>query len=126
MIPKTQDLAAQEKRKQIRYRFHWPVAITTKGDAPSETFEGATHDISLAGCSALLDDNIEPGNMINVRLFLPLAKVGATREIVEIDARVVYTILPIGGTKFRCGIEFLQFRENSRKLLERAIELRIA
>jgi c-di-GMP-binding flagellar brake protein YcgR len=114
----------RERRRRVRHRLHWPVAISLNEEFPLRTVEGATHDISIAGCSVLTDDRILHGDMITVRLILPLAKVGATRQIVEVKARVVYTIRSTGGTKFRSGIEFALFSENSGKLLERAIELR--
>lgn len=78
----------------------------------------------MTGCSVLAEHNIAPGTAVAIRLTLPPRKAGTARDIVDVDGRIVYTVLSSGRGQFRCGIQFRRFREGGLDTLWRAISLR--
>jgi hypothetical protein len=119
-----QFLSTQEKRKETRYPFHWPVEIAFVSPATPPTCSGTTHDISTEGCSVLTEYNIPPGSAVIVRLALPPLTAGAARELVVAEASIVYTVLSAGHQKFRSGMQFVKFSQDGQNVLLRAIKVR--
>ncbi len=115
---------ASDHRKNKRYPFKWRVAIVFASVENEETYHGVTHDVSASGCSILTEHNIFSEEIVSVLISLPVEHPGGRRKLVEVQARMVYTVLSAGHQKFRCGIEFLKFKGNGRKLLTRAFEMR--
>lgn len=113
-----------EHRQDKRYPFRWPVAIVFDSHEERTTFHGTTHEVSLSGCSLLTEHNIFSDNPVSILLSAPAEHPGAARRIIEIKARMVYTVLSSGHRKFRCGVQFLNFKQDGRSKLNRVIEHR--
>lgn len=113
-----------EHRQDKRHPFHWPVAIVFDSHDDRQTFHGITHEVSLSGCSVLTEHNIFSEHPISILLSAPAEHPGASRRVLEIKARMVYTVLASGHRKFRCGVQFLKFKHDARAKLTRVIEHR--
>lgn len=113
-----------ENRQEKRFPIHWPVAIVFDDGANQDTYHGTTHDLSLIGCAVLTEHNVYSVKAVTILLSLPPEHRGQARRIIEIKARMAYTVLSAGHRKFRCGIQFLNFKDNGRTLLKREIEKR--
>lgn len=117
-------LKTSEHRREKRHPFHWSVAIVFDSTEERSTFHGITLDLSLIGCSILTDHNIFSPHPVSILLAIPIEHPGGKNKIVEIKARMVYTVLSAGHRQFRCGIHFLEFKTNGRAVLKSAIERR--
>lgn len=113
-----------EHRQDKRYPFRWPVAIVFDSHEERTTFHGTTHEVSLSGCSLLTEHNIFSDRPVSILLSAPAEHPGAARRIIEVKARMVYTVLSSGHRKFRCGVQFLNFKQDGRSKLNRVIEHR--
>lgn len=113
-----------ENRQERRHPFHWPVAIVFDSTDQQQTFHGITHELSLSGCSILTDHNVFSEHPVSILMSAPAENPGASRRVVEIKARMVYTVLSSSHNQFRCGIQFVTFKNNGRTTLSRIIERR--
>lgn len=113
-----------EHREEKRHPFRWPVAIVFDSHEDRTTFHGTTHEVSLSGCSLLTEHNIFSEHPVSILLSAPAEHQGARRRVIEIKARMVYTVLSSGHQKFRCGVQFLSFKQDGRAKLSRVIENR--
>lgn len=110
-----------EHRLEKRYPFHWPVAIVFDSTDRQQTFHGTTHELSLNGCSILTEHNVFSELPVSILLSAPVAHPGGSRRVIEVRARMVYTVLSSGHQRFRCGIQFLKFKDNGRAMLTRIV-----
>lgn len=117
-------MTSAEHRKAKRHPFRWPVAIVFDSTESQDTYHGTTHELSLAGCSILTEHNVFSEHQVSILLSIPTESPGGRRRVVEIKARMVYTVLSSGHQKFRCGIQFVNFKGNGRVTLARVIEKR--
>lgn len=117
-------MTSAEHRRAKRYPFQWKVAIVFDSSENQETYHGVTHDISTIGCAILTEHNVFSEQPISVLISLPAEHPGAARKLVEVKARMVYTVLSAGHQKFRCGIHFLNFKGSGRAALTRAFARR--
>ena len=115
---------ADEHRKNTRHPFKWRVAIVFASIENEETYHGVTHDISSGGCAILTEHNVFSEEIVSVLISLPVERPGGRRKVIEAQARMVYTVLSAGHQKFRCGIQFLKFKGQGRKMLMRAFAMR--
>lgn len=113
-----------EHRQEKRYPFHWPVAIVFDSTESQDTYHGVTHEVSMSGCSILTEHNIFSDHTVSILVSVPADHPGAGRKVIEVKARMVYTVLSAGHQKFRCGIHFLNFKGNGRTTLDHVIEKR--
>lgn len=113
-----------EHRQEKRHPFHWPVAIVFDSTEGKSTYHGTTHELSLIGCSIFTEHNIFTEHPVSILLSMPTDYPGGSRRVIEVKARMVYTVLASGVQKFRCGIHFLNFKGNGRVLLKNSIEKR--
>lgn len=123
-MPAPQKKRTAEHRQDKRHPFHWAVAIVFDATEEQQTFHGVTHELSLSGCSILTEHNIFTEHTVSILLSTPIDHPGARRRVIEAKARMVYTVLSSGHQKFRCGIRFLNFKDNGRATLTRIIEKR--
>lgn len=113
-----------EHREDKRYPFRWPVAIVFEHSEGRDTYHGTTHELSLGGCSVLTEHNVYTQKPIALLLSAPGEHPGASRNVLEIKARMVYTVLSSGHQKFRCGIQFVNLKPSDKSKLSRAVERR--
>lgn len=117
-------MTSKEHRKAKRHPFHWQVAIVFDATEGKDTYHGITHDLSLLGCAILTEHNVFSEHPVSVLLQLPVESPGGRRRVVEVKARMIYTVLSSGHQRFRCGMQFIKFKGTGRATLERAIEKR--
>jgi c-di-GMP-binding flagellar brake protein YcgR len=115
---------SEEQRADKRHPFHWPVAIVFDSTEDQDIYHGITYDVSVNGCAILTEHNIFSDQPVSVLLSPPNEQPGRGRTIIEIKARMVYTVLSAGHRKFRCGIQFLKFKGKGRATLKHKIEAR--
>ncbi|MGB4468539.1 MAG: PilZ domain-containing protein [Azovibrio sp.] len=117
-----------ENRVHKRFHFHWPVALVFdhfKDKAKNTTYHGTTHELSLSGCSLLTDYNVYSNHPLTLLISLPAESPLGKRKVLEIRARMCYTLLACDIDRFRSGIEFMNFKGDARHQLQQAIESRI-
>ena len=114
----------QEHRREKRHPVHWPVAIVFESTEDQDIYHGVTHDLSVTGCAILTEHNVFSDQPVSILLSAPTDRPGGRRIIVEIRARMVYTVLSAGHRKFRCGIQFLKFKGSGRATLTRKLAVR--
>lgn len=115
-----------DNRRDKRYPCHWPIAVVYQTAAGPRTHHGTTHELSLGGCSMLTEDNFHADQPVTVYLSVPVDHPGAPRRVLEIKSRMVYTLLAASKQKFRCGFQFLNFKDNGRATLDRLMQGRAA
>jgi len=112
------------ERREKRYPYRWPVAIVFDASEGQGTYRGTTQDLSLHGCCILTDHNVYSAKTVTVLLSLPSDHPGVRRRVIETKARMAYTVLAAGQHQFRCGIQFVHFKDKGLEILRQAIEKR--
>lgn len=94
----------EDRREYERLTINCPVSL--RGE--NLYSEGSAVDISLGGCTAMLDTQLTAGDLCSVGLYL-------SNDVlpIRVDAAVVRTARPNS-----LGIEFLRFRDNDRERLQ--------
>lgn len=108
-------------RSDRRYLVKWRIAIVYEGGTGKKTFHGRVNEISMGGLSIHCDHNVFYEGKVILLLALPPLNAGAREKILEITCRMNYTIL--SQQLFRIGLEFVQFREGDKRLLEERLEI---
>lgn len=105
-------------RKHPRYSVHWRVAIVYNNRGQNEIFHGKTHDLSVEGASVYSDHNIFVEDPVKVLLAIPSHSSNQSDRIVEINSRMVYTVLAANHHQFRIGLHFLRFKDDGHRFLQ--------
>ena len=94
----------EDRREYERLSIDCPVSL--RGE--NLYSEGNVVDISLGGCTAMIETQLTPGDLCSVGLYL-------SNDVlpIRVDAAVVRTARPNS-----LGIEFLKFRDNDRERLQ--------
>jgi c-di-GMP-binding flagellar brake protein YcgR len=106
-----------EHRKYPRYRVHWKVLIVHEQSGTRQIFKGRTHDLSIKGASIYSDHNIFVEGKVTVYLVMPTLDGDLGEKVIEIESRMVYTVLASNQHQFRIGLHFLKFKGNGHRLL---------
>lgn len=106
-----------EHRKQIRHPVHWRVAIVHHVGDRNDIYHGRTHDLSAWGAGILVEHNIFMMGEVVMLLGVPPVNPGQKETIIEIQCRMVYTVLDSEENLFRIGIRFLHFKGDGKKVL---------
>jgi hypothetical protein len=114
----------KQLRQVQRFPFHWEVAIVFDEREGKKTFHGTTHDISVMGCAILTEHNVFSEYPITVVIALPATNPGGQKTMVQAKGRMIYTVHSSGHRKFRSGIEFSSFANQSLEHLQHALESR--
>jgi hypothetical protein len=114
----------KEKRESPRYPMRWKVSIVYDHVEDHPTFHGVTHELSVSGLSLLTDHNIFTDETITVLLAIPPKHQGARNKVIEARARMAYTVHSAGHDQFRIGLEFKQFKDGARAILETSLKER--
>ena len=121
------DRETEEHRKSLRYPLHFQAAVVYhqhKDAATRPTFHGRTGDLSIAGASLVLDHNVFHSDDVTILLAVPAVHPGESKRIIEITAKMVYTVFSPPHDAFRIGLAFQQFKGTSKSLLETILEQR--
>ncbi len=111
----------EEQRSAKRYPLRLRVAIFLDDVEGRPTLRGETLDVSIDGASVLSDANVFTGGSVTVMMALPPAKAGEAPTIVEARGRMVYTIHSAAHARFRIGLQFLEFKGQSKRLLKASL-----
>lgn len=114
----------KDLRSSPRYPMHWKIAVVFDEKVQRPTFHGITNEISLDGLSLLTDHNIFTEDTITLLLAIPPLHNGSRQKIVEIRARMIYTVHSSAHDRFRIGMRFIQYKGEGRKTLQTNLESR--
>lgn len=106
-----------EKRKHCRHPIHWRIAVVHKNGGKNDIYHGQTNDLSMWGASILVDHNIFVMSDVVLLLAIPPYHMGQRETIVEIQCRMVYTVLDSEHGRFRIGLRFKQFKGQGKRAL---------
>ncbi|MBZ0093183.1 MAG: PilZ domain-containing protein [Sulfuricellaceae bacterium] len=107
-----------EKRSYSRYVVDWRVAIVNENDEERHIFHARANDISMGGVSLLCDENVFFTQSVILLIAVPPFTYGGKEKIIEIRCRTLYTVLAASVRQFRLGFHFLEFRGDSKSVLE--------
>lgn len=122
---KPRSAGATENRKQHRHPIHWRIALVHRYSDRNDIYHGRTHDLSVLGASIFVDYNIFMMSELVLLLAIPPLQPGHQETIIEIQCRMVYTILASAQSQFRIGIRFLDFKGDGKRLLSDILSKRV-
>ena len=123
--PKRRGATGAEHRKHYRHPIHWRIALVHKNGDKNDIYHGRTHDLSLWGASLLVDHNIFMMSEVVLLLAIPPLHMGQKETILEIQCRMVYTVLDSEHSQFRIGIRFLSFKGDGKRILSDILSKRV-
>lgn len=115
--PKRRGAGSSEHRKHYRHPIHWRIAVVHKNGDKNDIYHGRTHDLSMWGASIHVDHNIFVMSDVVMLLAIPPLHTGQKETIIEIQCRMVYTVLDSEESRFRIGIRFHQFKGDGKRIL---------
>ena len=104
-----------------RYAVHWKIGILYEKDGKREIFHGRTFEVSASGSSFLSQHNIFKDGNVKVLLALPWYRDNQQEKVIEIEARIIHTILSSENQSFRTGLQFISFKDDKGHFLEIAL-----
>ena len=104
-------------RKHYRHPLHWRVAIVNKNGGRDEIFHGRTHDISQSGVSIHVERNVFFTEDVILLIGIPPQHHGLRETIVEVQCRVMHTVLDSDHGMFRIGMMFVHFKGDGKRIL---------
>ncbi|PXX45012.1 PilZ domain-containing protein [Undibacterium pigrum] len=107
-------------RSHTRYLVKWEIALIHQGLDQQNSYYGRVNDISENGLSMFCDYNVFFNGRVKLIMSLPPLHIGAPVQKIEVESRMVYTIL--SQYAFRIGLEFLNFRDGEKKILMDRLE----
>ena len=112
------------RRAHFRYPVHWRVAIVDKSGDAHRIYHGRTHDVSLSGISILLENNVAFASEVVVLLAIPPMHQGQKETIIEIQSRLMHTVLDSVHKQFRLGMQSIQFKGDGKRILSDVLSKR--
>lgn len=116
LLPPQKILRANE-RNHARYPLRLRCNIIFREHKSRPTYSGFTCNLSLSGAGVVIAQNVFTADLITVLMALPKASPNERTKIVEVNARIVRTMLSSYYQEFLLGIQFKSFERNSRELL---------
>jgi ATP-binding cassette subfamily F protein uup len=113
-----------EHRRHARHPCHWRVAIIHKNVDRNDIFHGRTNDLSVSGASVFLHHNIFRPEVVML-LAVPPLHTGQKETIIEIQCRMVYTVLDAEQSQFRVGLHFHSFKGDGKNILTTILDNRV-
>lgn len=118
---------AGEKRRVGRYPLQLRAAVVYhqhEDAATRPTYHGRTADVSKHGLCVLVDHNVFHEGEVTLLLALPPVHPGIPQKIIEVTAKMLYTVLSAEHDNFKIGLVFRKFKRNGRQLLHAALSER--
>lgn len=122
------NIAQDDRREGRRVPLKMDVSVVYpqhKGVITHPTYYGVTSDISIQGASIVVDHNISTNEDVTILIGLVPEHSGGPRKIIEVVARMVYTVYSPQHYAFRVGVKFKEFKRNGQALLAANIERRM-
>ena len=107
-------------RSHSRYLVKWEVALIHQVEETKLSYYGKINDISENGLSMFCDYNVFFNGKVKLVMTLPPLHIGMQAQKIEVESRMVYTIL--SQYSFRIGLEFVSFRDGEKKILMDRLE----
>jgi len=107
-------------RSHTRYLVKWEVTLTHELGGKKISYYGRVNDISENGLSMFCDYNVFFLGKVKLVMTLPPLNVGMQAQKIEVESKMVYTIL--SQFSFRIGVEFLNFHAGEKKILMDRLE----
>ncbi len=107
-------------RSHTRYLVKWEVSLTHELGGKKLSYYGRVNDISENGLSMFCDYNVFFSGKVKLVMTLPPLNVGMQAQKIEVESKMVYTIL--SQFSFRIGLEFLNFHAGEKKILMDRLE----
>lgn len=114
-----------ERRAAFRAPLHLRAALVYHrviGGQSRPTYHGRTHDISITGLSLVVDHNVFTEDEVSILLAVPAIAHGLPDQIIEINARMIYTVFSSEHDAFRIGLAFRRFKRNGKQHLRQLLE----
>ena len=119
--------AAEELRKTQRFPLRLQAAVIYHRHLDIETrptFHGRTCDVSICGASVVIDRNVFHDDDVTVLLGVPAEQPGEGKRIIEVTAKMIYTVFSPAHDAFRIGMHFQEFKNKGKTLLQEILEQR--
>jgi c-di-GMP-binding flagellar brake protein YcgR len=116
--------ATAEHRRLYRHRIQWRIALVHKNGDKNDIYHGRTSDLSATGANILVDHNIFVMGEVVLLLAIPPLHAGLKETLLEIDSRMVYTVLTAEHSQFRIGLRFLHFKGEGKRILTETLSKR--
>ncbi|MFZ6723254.1 PilZ domain-containing protein [Undibacterium sp. Ji49W] len=120
ILVKFNEIKAQLPRSHSRYLVKWKIALIHEFSGKKLTYHGKINDISENGLSMFCDYNVFFNGRVKLIMTLPPLNVGLHAQKIEVESKMVYTIL--SQFSFRIGLEFLNFHDGEKKILMDRLE----
>lgn len=117
---KFNEIKTQLPRSHSRYLVKWKIALIHEFSGKKLTYHGKINDISENGLSMFCDYNVFFNGRVKLIMTLPPLNVGLHAQKIEVESKMVYTIL--SQFSFRIGLEFLNFHDGEKKILMDRLE----
>lgn len=108
----------KKQRQEDRYYLQWRMALVFDEAGESAAFHGRTRDLSLYGAAMHTQHHFVSGGSAIVLLAPPPLSATEGQQIIEIRARVVYSVYSCENMSFRVGLQFNEYLNNCRELLQ--------
>lgn len=118
------DDGKSDKRRHYRHPVHWHVAIVDKSDGSHNIYHGRTHSVSMTGISILLERSVQFSSEVVALLAIPPMINGHKETIVEIQCRLLHTVLDSEHQQFRLGMKVIRFKRDGKKVLSNILSKR--
>lgn len=109
---------AIENREPRRRVVHWRIAIVFDEAEKRPSIHAHTHDLSLSGASVHTDHNVATNTLVTVLLSPPVAYEGERQKVIEIRAKLVYSVYSGSNFCFRIGLNFIRFKNEGLQILK--------
>lgn len=107
----------KKQRQHERYHLRWRIALVFDAAGENFAFQGRTRDLSLYGAAMHTEHHMLGGGSAIVLLAPPPLSLADCQKIIEVKARVINSVHSCDSLCFRIGLQFLEFRGDSRDLL---------
>jgi hypothetical protein len=115
----------EDRRDGPRARVQLRVALVypkRAGHPTPPVYHAKTHDICMSGLSMVVDENVFHEGEITVLLALPPEHSWAAQKIMTATAMMTYAIHSSKLDAFKIGMSFVNFKDNGKALLQKALE----
>ena len=109
----------EEHRKSPRGSIHWRGLVVTEENGRRRTAHGKTHDVSLTGVSVVCDLNLPLFIPVTVYLLVHPGDHVHPQLMVEVQGKIMNSVLSSKQGGFRLGILFTKFAGYSKDLLQK-------
>lgn len=109
ILPENKPATEPARQKNPRFRVKWHADLLIDG---RNICHGFINDISRAGASIYLVNNVHPLNP-TLRIYMPPLNVDDRPQVIEVSGKTVYVVFDGDKQLYRAAISFSRFRPES-------------